>query len=88
MNVFVAPVSNKPETSRPSNEITKYYRVPLAFRNTLITSDGCLLSFFTDIHIVSGTSRGVKVTKVTFLHLRTIPRIMARLATIVATYLR
>ena len=41
-----------------------------------------------DIRIVRGTSRGVKVNKVTFLHLRIILGVMARLATIVATYLR
>ena len=88
MNIFVAPVFNKQETFRPSNEITKYYRVPLVFRNMLITSDGCSLSFLTDIRIVRGTSRGVKVTKVTFLHLWTILRVMAHLATIVAIYLK
>ena len=89
MNVFVAPVSNKPETSRPLNEITKYYRLLLAFRSMLITSDGARSVFLlSDIRIVRGTYRGIKVTKVTFLHLRTILHVMACLAAIVAMYLR
>ena len=41
-----------------------------------------------DIRTVRGTSRGTKVTKVTFLHLQTILGVMAHLATVVATYLR
>ena len=49
-NVFVAPVSNSPETSRSSNDITKYYKFPLALCSTLITSDGCSLSFLPEWH--------------------------------------